>query len=155
MLRKYVAAIAGMVGFGASQAQDGYLAQQQAWLDANAARAEVQVTGSGLQIEMTRAGDGASPDSNDRVTVHYEGRLIDGEKFDSSYDRGEPTTFGVNQVIPGWTEGLQLMKIGGAAKLYIPPELAYGPRGAGDVIPPNAALIFKIELIDVEPQPGP
>ena len=99
---------------------------------------------------MDREGDGASPDANDRVTVHYHGTLIDGTVFDSSYDRGQPATFGLNQVISGWTEGLQTMKKGGQTTLFIPSNLVYGPRATGDVIGANSTLVFKVELLEVE-----
>ncbi len=93
-------------------------------------------------------GEGASPAATDRVTVHYKGTLRDGTTFDSSYDRGQPATFGLNQVVPCWTEGLQMMKVGGKAKLTCPPDLAYGERAAG-AIPPGATLTFEVELIEV------
>jgi FKBP-type peptidyl-prolyl cis-trans isomerase len=109
-------------------------------------------TESGLQYEVVEAGDGASPGPEDSVEVHYRGTLIDGTEFDSSYARGEPVTFGVNQVIPGWTEALQLMQVGSKYKLFIPSELAYGPGGAGNRIGPNATLVFEVELLDVPSQ---
>jgi FKBP-type peptidyl-prolyl cis-trans isomerase FklB len=95
-------------------------------------------------------GDGPSPDENDKVTVHYHGTLIDGSVFDSSIERGEPATFPVNRVIPGWTEALKMMEEGDKWKLFIPPQLAYGERGAGQSIGPNEALVFEVELIEVE-----
>ncbi len=118
------------------------------FLAANAEREGVTTTESGLQYEVVEEGDGASPDSTDQVTVHYTGTLPDGTQFDSSRDRGEPATFPVQGVIPGFSEGLQLMSVGSNYKLYIPPELGYGSRPQGD-IPPNSALIFDVELLEV------
>lgn len=115
----------------------------------NAKKQGVTETTSGLQIEMLKVGDGKSPKATDKVRVHYTGKLIDGTVFDSSVERGQPIDFPLNQVIPGWTEGLQLLKVGGKAILTIPPELGYGSAGAGNVIPPNSTLIFEVELIDV------
>ena len=106
-------------------------------------------TASGLIFKELTAGTGASPKATDRVKVHYHGSLIDGTVFDSSVDRGEPVTFALDQVVKGWTEGLQMMKVGGKAKLTIPPELAYGPGGRAG-IPANATLIFEVELLSIE-----
>ena len=106
-------------------------------------------TASGLIFKELRAGTGVSPRATDRVKVHYHGSLIDGTVFDSSVERGEPITFALDQVVKGWTEGLQMMKVGGKAKLTISPELAYGPGGR-EGIPPNATLIFEIELLGIE-----
>ena len=106
-------------------------------------------TASGLIFKELTAGTGASPKATDRVKVHYHGSLIDGTVFDSSVDRGEPVTFALDQVVKGWTEGLQMMKVGGKAKLTIPPELAYGPGGRAG-IPANATLIFEVELLGIE-----
>jgi peptidyl-prolyl cis-trans isomerase A (cyclophilin A) len=107
-------------------------------------------TESGLQYVIENEGAGEAPKATSKVTVHYKGLLTDGRQFDSSYDRGQTISFGLNQVIPGWTEGLQLIKPGGKIYLMIPPQLAYGDRGAGDVIPPNSTLIFQVELFKVE-----
>jgi len=107
------------------------------------------MTASGLKYAVMKEGTGASPVATDNVTVHYTGKLIDGTVFDSSVDRGEPATFGVTQVIPGWVEALQMMKEGARSRLFIPSNLAYGPNGAGNVIGPNATLIFDVELIKV------
>lgn len=121
----------------------------QAFLADNKTKEGVRVTPTGLQYKVITAGKGKSPGATSEVTVHYTGRLIDGTVFDSSVERNEPATFGVNQVIPGWTEALQLMKEGDKWTLYIPYELAYGERGAGGQIPPYATLIFDVELIKV------
>ena len=122
----------------------------KAFLAENAKREGVKVTESGLQYEVLEATIGQKPKATDKVRVHYEGTLIDGTVFDSSYKRGESITFGLNQVIKGWTEGLQLMSIGSKYKLYLPYQLAYGERGAGANIPPYAALIFTVELLGIE-----
>ena len=106
-------------------------------------------TESGLQYQVLREGDGASPTATDEVVLHYRGTLTDGSQFDSSYDRGEPATFSVNGVIDGFGEALQLMSVGGHIRVTIPPELAYGEAGAGDVIGPNETLIFEIELLEI------
>ena len=122
----------------------------EAFLAENAKREGVKVTESGLQYEVLEATIGQKPKATDKVRVHYEGTLIDGTVFDSSYKRGESITFGLNQVIKGWTEGLQLMSIGSKYKLYLPYQLAYGERGAGANFPPYAALIFTVELLGIE-----
>lgn len=121
------------------------------WLTENGKRQGVTTTASGLQYEVVRDGDGPRPGPNDMVTVHYRGTLIDGKEFDSSYNRGQPATFGVSNVIPGWTEALQLMSVGSNWKLYIPAGLAYGnSRGPGGQLPPNSTLIFDVELLEVK-----
>lgn len=119
------------------------------FLTENGKRAEVKTTASGLQYEVIKEGDGPQPNADDQVVVHYTGKLIDGTVFDSSEDRGVPATFGVTQVIPGWVEALQLMKAGSTWRLFIPSALAYGPQGAGNIIGPNATLIFDVSLIEV------
>lgn len=118
------------------------------FLEQNAQQEGVKVTESGLQYLVLKEGNGVKPGSNDAVTVHYTGRLIDGTVFDSSVERGEPATFAVGQVIPGWVEGLQLMSEGAAWRLFIPSNLAYGPHGTGP-IQPNSTLIFDVQLIKV------
>ena len=120
------------------------------FLAENGKREGVKTTDSGLQYEIVTEGTGATPTAADKVTVHYKGTLIDGTEFDSSYSRGQPVTFPLANVIPGWTEGLQLVKTGGKAKLYIPSALAYGERGAGPKIGPNETLVFEVELVSVE-----
>ena len=124
----------------------------KAYQDDNAKRDGVQVTDSGLQYEELEAGEGASPKASDTVKVHYRGELIDGTQFDSSYARNEPVSFPLDGVIPGWTEGLQLMKEGGKSRLVIPAELAYGPGGMGNAIGPNETLVFEVELLEVNPE---
>ena len=121
----------------------------EAFLAENAKRAEVKTTESGLQYEVIAEGNGDKPAASDTVVVHYTGTLIDGTVFDSSVERGTPATFGVTQVIPGWVEALQLMQVGAKWRLYIPSDLAYGPRGAGGAIGPNATLIFDVELLQI------
>lgn len=118
------------------------------FLSDNFKKEGVQTTLSGLQYEVIKEGEGTHPSTNSTVTVHYEGTLIDGTVFDSSIKRGTPTTFGVSQVIPGWTEALQLMNKGSKYRLYIPQELAYGAHAPGGSIQPYMALIFDVELID-------
>lgn len=120
-----------------------------AFLEQNKNREGVNVTPSGLQYEVLKQGSGEKPDSTDRVRVHYHGTLVDGTVFDSSVDRGEPAVFGVGQVIPGWTEALQMMPVGSKWKIYIPSELAYGERGAGNDIGPNSTLVFDVELLEI------
>ena len=121
----------------------------EAFLTENGKRSEVKTTDSGLQYEVLEEGDGPRPEAGDQVVVHFTGNLIDGTVFDSSEERGEPATFGVTQVIPGWVEALQLMKAGSKWRLFIPSQLAYGPQGAGGVIGPNQTLIFDVNLIKV------
>ncbi len=124
-------------------------ARSEAYLESNASKEGVQVTDSGLQYSVITAGDGARPSETDTVTVHYRGTLIDGTEFDSSYSRGEPTSFALNQVIPGWTEGVQLMNVGSKYRFVIPHDLAYGERGAGGQIGPFETLIFEVELLEI------
>lgn len=121
----------------------------QAFMAKNLEEDGVQQTESGLQYKIVEQGTGAKPAATDRVTVHYRGTLLNGNEFDSSYSRNQPATFPLNGVIPGWTEGLQLLNEGGKMMLYIPPNLAYGERGSG-AIGPNSTLIFEVELISIE-----
>ena len=143
-IQKYMQAQQEKQNAGAIQAGKDFLA-------ANAQREEVKTTESGLQYEVLTPGLGAKPGKDSQVTVHYTGKLIDGTVFDSSVERGQPASFGVTQVISGWTEALQLMGEGAKWRLYIPYDLAYGPQGAGQgTIPPYATLIFDVELIKVQ-----
>ncbi len=124
----------------------------QAFLEQNGKKAGVVTLPSGLQYQVLRQGEGRIPGQNDRVTVHYRGRLIDGTEFDSSYARNKPATFPVAGVIPGWSEALRRMPVGSQWRIFLPPDLAYGSQGAGSMIGPNAVLIFDIELLGIEPQ---
>ncbi len=126
----------------AIEAGDRFLAE-------NAKREEVVTLESGLQYEVIRKGEGKSPSPSDKVTVHYQGQLLDGTVFDSSLKRGQPATFGVTQVIQGWVEALQRMKVGAKWRLFVPWKLAYGSRGAGDTIGPYSTLIFDVELLGI------
>ena len=119
------------------------------FLEINRHKAGVVELPSGLQYEILKQGTGAKPSASDKVKCHYHGTLINGTVFDSSVQRGEPATFGVSQVIPGWVEALQLMPVGSKWRLFIPSNLAYGEHGAGDVIEPNSTLIFDVELLDI------
>lgn len=129
---------------GAANAAEG-----DKFLLENRVKEGVQVTDSGLQYKVIQMGEGAKPAATDRVTVHYRGTLLNGEEFDSSYSRNQPMTFQLDQVIPGWTEGVQLMPVGSKFMFYIPPGLAYGENGGGP-IGPNATLIFEVELLGIE-----
>lgn len=122
------------------------------FLAENKTKDGVFTTESGLQYKVEKEGTGAKPTANDKVKVHYTGTLLDGTKFDSSVDRGEPAEFGVGQVIKGWTEGLQIMPVGSKYIFWIPSELAYGERGAGQDIKPNSVLKFEVELLDIVPE---
>ena len=132
-------------------ALSGNLAESEAFLAENAQNSGVTVLESGLQYEIIQSGptDGESPTSSNSVLAHYHGTLPDGTVFDSSVDRGEPATFGVSQVITGWTEALQLMKVGDKWRLFIPPDMAYGEASPTPAIPPNSALVFEVELLEV------
>ena len=126
------------------------LDEGKAFLAENAKKEGVKTTDSGLQYEVMKEGDGAKPKATDEVSVHYHGTLIDGTVFDSSVDRGEPTSFPLNRVIPGWTEGVQLMPVGAKYKFTIPYSLAYGERGAGADIGPFSTLVFEVELLEIK-----
>lgn len=137
------------------QEEQGRLAQEnqaagEKFLKKNAQRKGVISLPSGLQYEVIKEGTGKSPKATDRVATNYRGTLIDGTQFDSSYDRGKPTEFALNRVIKGWTEGIQLMKVGAKYKFYIPADLAYGKRSPSPKIPPNATLIFEVELVEIK-----
>jgi FKBP-type peptidyl-prolyl cis-trans isomerase FkpA len=119
------------------------------FLESNGKKAGIVTTESGLQYEVLKEGTGAHPKASDTVKVDYVGTLLDGTKFDSSIDRGQPAEFPLDGVIPGWTEGIQLMKVGGKTRFYIPSNLAYGQSGAGGVIGPNSTLVFEVDLLDI------
>lgn len=133
---------------GENEAQKN-LEEGNAFLEENKTREGVHTTESGLQYEVLKEGTGEKPSADDRVKVQYHGTLLDGTVFDSSVERGEPATFGVSQVIPGWTEALQMMKEGAKWKIYLPADIAYGERGAGQDIGPNTTLIFEVELLEI------
>lgn len=139
----------GQQALGEKNLRDG-----KAFLAKNKTKEGVKSRPSGLQYEVLKSGKGASPKATDTVKVHYEGTLLDGTVFDSSIERKEPAVFPVNRVIPGWTEAMQLMKVGDKWRLVVPPDLAYGARGAGNDIGPNAVLIFEVELLGIESQAG-
>ena len=124
-------------------------AEEKKFLEENKKREGVIETASGLQYQVVKMGEGPKPTADSKVKVHYTGSLLNGKKFDSSYDRGEPTSFRLSGVIKGWTEGLQLMPVGSKFTFYIPAELGYGAREVGGVIPPYSTLIFEVELIDI------
>ena len=142
ILQEYFGKIQAEKSAEANAAEAAYLAE-------NGAKEGVITTESGLQYEVLVSGNGAKPTTSDKVTVHYHGMLTNGTVFDSSVDRGEPATFGVTQVIKGWTEALQLMSIGDKWKLTIPSNLAYGDQGAGGIIGPGSTLIFEVELLSI------
>ena len=134
----------------AAEAGKAAKAAGEAFLAENSKKEGVVTLPSGLQYQVLKEGDGKKPSATDQVVCHYEGTLIDGTVFDSSYQRNQPATFGLNQVIAGWTEGVQLMQEGAKYRFFIPYKLAYGERGAGAQIPPFAALVFDVELIEVK-----
>lgn len=131
------------------KADEAAKAAGKKFLEENKKNADIKETASGLQYVVEKEGEGAQPTAEDEVTVHYTGRLLDGTVFDSSVNRGEPATFPLNRVIPGWTEGVQLMKEGAKYTFFIPSDLAYGPQGIPGAIPPHSTLIFDVELIKV------
>jgi FKBP-type peptidyl-prolyl cis-trans isomerase len=133
----------------AQQAEESRRKNDQ-FLAENSKKTGVVITSSGLQYEVVVQGQGKNPAADDVVSVNYEGKLIDGTVFDSSYTRGEPAEFSLDQVISGWAEGIQLMNVGSTYRLYIPSSLAYGEQGAGNMIPPNSALIFQVELLSIK-----
>lgn len=137
------------------EAAEKGLAEGAAFLEKNKAVEGVKTTDSGLQYQVIKEGDGASPKATDTVKVHYRGTLLDGTEFDSSYSRNQPAQFPLNRVIEGWSEGLQLMKTGGKYKLFVPSGLGYKEQGSGKDIPPNATLIFEVELLEVLPAAAP
>lgn len=134
----------------AAEKYKGAKSEGEKYLSENAKKEGVTTLPSGLQYQVLKEGNGKSPKATDKVVCHYEGMLIDGTMFDSSIQRGEPATFPLNGVIAGWTEGLQLMKEGAKYRFFIPYQLGYGERGAGAFIPPFAALVFDVELIEVK-----
>lgn len=149
LLDKYFAEIEAEQKAQSEAAAAVYKTEGEAFLAANAKKDGVKVLPSGLQYKVIVKGNGKKPKATDKVRCHYSGTLVDGTKFDSSYDRNQPAVFGLNQVIAGWTEGLQLMSEGSKYELYIPYNLGYGAQGAHGAIPPYAALVFTVELLEV------
>ena len=147
-----LAALAAGLAYATIEPIRAPLRASSTFLAENAAKPGVETMASGLQVEMLEPGDGPHPAPDDRVVVQYEGSLADGTVFDSSYVRGQPAMFMVGELIPGWQEGLQQMRPGGKARFVIPSDLAYGADGAGGVIPPNAALVFQVELLGILPR---
>jgi len=145
-----VVLVAVLVWAGTQRAVNAARPADLAYLTKHKGKSGVKTTASGLQYEVVTEGTGPAPTAADTVAVHYEGKLLDGTVFDSSIARGQPAVFPLNRVIPGWTEGVQLMKVGSVYNFTIPPELGYGAQGAGGVIPPNAVLLFRIELLGVQ-----
>lgn len=137
------------------QAAETNKKEGDAFLAANKTKEGVTTLPSGLQYKVLQQGTGPKPAATDTVTVNYRGTLLDGTEFDSSYKRGQPASFGVGQVIKGWTEALQLMPAGSKWQVFIPPDLAYGPRGSAPTIGPNATLIFEVELLSTQPKAAP
>jgi FKBP-type peptidyl-prolyl cis-trans isomerase len=144
------AAVQAAVQAAAEKKGAANLAEGKAFLEANRKKPGVLATASGLQYLVLTAGKGAKPKSSDTVTVNYEGKLLDGTVFDSSFSRNEPASFPLDGVIPGWTEGVQLMPVGSKYRFFVPSELAYGEQGAGGAIGPNAVLIFEVELLSID-----
>lgn len=142
LINEYLTKLQGKLEAAAREAGEKFLSE-------NKQKPEVKETASGLQYVVEKEGTGAQPTATDEVTVHYTGKLLDGTVFDSSVNRGEPATFPLNRVIPGWTEGVQLMKEGAKYTFFIPSDLAYGAQGVPNAIPPHSTLIFEVELIKV------
>ena len=149
LLDKYFADLEAKQKEQVAQMSEAFRKEGEEFLAENAKKEGVVVLPSGLQYKVIKEGTGKKPSATSQVKCHYEGTLISGHKFDSSYDRNEPATFGLNQVIAGWTEGVQLMSEGSTYEFYIPYNLAYGETGAPGAIPPYSALVFKVELIEV------
>ncbi len=148
-----ILAIVGVTVWAGTQTQVAAVrTEDMKYLAANGKKPGVVTTGSGLQYSVIRQGSGPKPGRTDMVLVHYEGKLVDGTVFDSSYSRGQPAAFPLDQVIPAWTEGVQLMPVGSKYHFVVPPALGYGARGAGGVIPPGAVLEFDVELLAVKPK---
>ncbi len=148
-----ILAIVGITVWAGTQTQVAAVRQgDMKYLAENGGKAGVTTTATGLQYQVLRPANGPKPAREDTVLVHYEGKLVDGTVFDSSYSRNQPAAFPLDQVIPAWTEGVQLMPVGSKYRFVVPPELGYGARGAGGVIPPGAVLLFDVELLAVKPK---